>query len=182
MSERYRESCSWQPRHHLTAADKHADACGDSKHQGMLRAVQQQLLQPTIQSLESGNAQHLPNKEQLKEQAEQRAEQQAVEALDQLQVALGRMAGVKQKGGRLSVGKPTVCGLRAVYSLWDQVKANEPRASGAAHDGRRGRIQLTKGAATPVPELPELTMAQIVMAATEAGMCPLQPLSWWFSN
>jgi hypothetical protein len=104
-----------------------------------------------------------------------------VEALDQLQVALGRMAGLKQNGGRLSVYK-TVCGLRAVYGLWDQVKANEPRASGAAHDGRKGSIQLTKGAATPVPELLELTMAQMVTAATEAGMCPFQPLSWWFSS
>jgi hypothetical protein len=122
-------------------------------------------------------------------QAAQRTEQQtleqielqALEALDELQVTLGRMAGRKRKGGRLTVGQ-TICGLRAVHSLWNQVKANEPRADGGRYDGRCGKIQLTKGAATPVPEVTELTMEQMVTAVTEAGLWPFQPLSWWFGS
>jgi hypothetical protein len=69
-----------------------------------------------------------------------------------------------------------------MHSLWNQVKANEPRADGAKMDGRCGKIHLTKGAATPVPEVTELTMEQMVTAVTEAGMWPFQPLSWWFGS
>jgi hypothetical protein len=156
MSDCYRDCRSWQPRHHLTQASKGADADADSKHRGMFAAVDH-YMQQAAQRAEQATL-------------EQR-EQKAVQALDALQLTLGRMVGCKQNGGRLSVGK-TVCGLRAVHSLWCQVRNDEPRAAGVPqpYDGRCGKIQLPKGAATPVPELTELTMQQLVMVVTQADL------------
>ncbi len=72
------------------------------------------------------------------------------------------MAGQRAKGGRLSAGK-TASALRAVYSLLDKNKADEPRASGGpTYDSRAGKIELPQGAATRVPEVPELAMKQLV--------------------
>jgi hypothetical protein len=179
MSQHFWKCFPWlqQPRQRL-AVDQHPyDCAATSKRQGMLWAVKhlkEQLLQST-------NAQHLHSNHELYDHAVQHAYQQAVEALDQLQLTLGGMAGVKRGGGKLSVGK-TVSGLRAVNSLFIQVKNGEPRAGGPAFDGRKGKIELTKGAATPVPEVPGLTMGQMVAAATKAGLCPLHPASWWFSS
>ncbi len=189
ISERYRDLQSRQQDHkrvHLTQANKGAWEDAASKNSGMQRAVRHlqahllQLLQPTLQQLQQNP--HLPNKQQLYQQVEQQAEQQALEALDNLQLMLGRAAGQKADGGRLSAGK-TASGLRAVYSLWDKNKADEPQASGApTYDGRKGKIQLPKGAATPVPDVPELTMKQLVSAVMDAGLCPQEPLSWWFGE
>jgi hypothetical protein len=191
ISERYRELQSRQlqrdGRGHLTAANKGAWEDAASKNSGMQRAVRHlqalllQQMQPTLQQQLQQNP-HLPNKQQLYQQVEQQAEQQALEALDNLQLMLGRAAGQTADGGRLSAGK-TASRLRAVYSLWDKNKADEPQASGGpTYDGRKGKIQLPKGAATPVPDVPELTMKQVVTAVMEAGLCPQQPLSWWFGE
>jgi hypothetical protein len=162
----------------LTDADKDAWATSASKHEGMLWAVQHlktHLMQPTLHILQSPG---LPIQQQLYQQAEQQAEQQALEALDNLQVTLGRVAGLK--GSRLHAGK-TVSGLGAVYSLWNRMTANEPRAaSGPTYDGRQGKIELPRGAATP--EVPGLNMKQMVTTAIEAGLCPDKPLSWWFGS
>jgi hypothetical protein len=161
MSECYSDCRARQPQHQLTQANKGAYATADSKHKGMFFAVDHYM-----------------------QQAAQRATlEQAKEALNALQLTLGRMVGCKRNGSRLSVGQ-TVCGLRAVHSLWCQVRNDEPRAAGVPppYDGRCGKIQLTKGAATPVPDLTELTMEQMVTAVTEADLWHHRPLSWWFGS
>ena len=92
MSERYRKSLSWpeQQDRQVTRADKATWTHAISKHKvhkGMRRAVkhlQEQLLLPE-------NVESAPTW-----QAVEQSEQSALQALDQLQVTLGRV--LKQKG------------------------------------------------------------------------------------
>ena len=173
MSQRYRNFLSWLEarRAQITQKDKDAYTRQISKHQGMQDAVQHY----KDQLLAACTSQWLRNKQQLHGQVVQRAEQLALEAMDKLQDTLGRQLKLE---GKLSVSK-TVCGLGAVWSLFNALDKWEPTA--ARGNGRlSGRPPGTKGPDALVPETRDLTMKQMVEAAMDAGLCPERPLSWWF--
>jgi hypothetical protein len=177
MSQRYRNFLTWREarRAQITQLDKDAYTRGISKHKGMQDAVQHY----KDQLLAACTAQQLHNKQQLHGQvaawAVQRAEQLALEEMDKLQDTLGSLLKLK---GKLSVSK-TVCGLQAVWSLFNALARWEPTA--ARGNGRlSGRPPGTKGPDALVPETRDLTMKQMVKAAMDAGLCPQRPLSWWF--
>jgi hypothetical protein len=110
----------------VTQEDTEAYTRDISKQKGMCKAVkhmQKQLLLP--KTLESAPA-----------QAKEQAEQSALQALDQLQVTLGRV--LKQKG-MLTVSK-TVCGLGAVWGLHKWVPP-----AGGGNGGLSSRPRDAKG-------------------------------------
>jgi hypothetical protein len=125
MSQHFWKCFPWlqQPRQRL-AVDQHPyDCAATSKRQGMLWAVEhlkEQLLQST-------NAQHLHSNHELYDHAVQHAYQQAVEALDQLQLTLGGMAG-GQAGWRQAVSGQD--GLRAEGGEQPFHPGQEQRAAG----------------------------------------------------
>jgi hypothetical protein len=73
----------------------------------------------------------------------------------------------------------TVCGLRAVWSLHDELD-KWVLPAGGGNGGLSGRPRDAKGPNALVPESRDLTMKQMVVASMEAGLCPGKPLSWWF--
>jgi hypothetical protein len=127
MSERYTAYKSWDAERatQVTQEDTVAYTRDISKQHGMCKAVkhlQEQLLLP--ENVESAPA-----------QAVEQSEQSALQALDQLQVTLGRV--LKQKG-MLTVSKTqqtAVCGLGAVWSLHDELDKWVLPAGGGATAG-----------------------------------------------
>jgi hypothetical protein len=165
MSQRYRNFLSWLEarRAQITQKDKDAHTRQISKHQGMQDAVQHY----KDQLLAACTSQWLRNKQQLHGQVVQRAEQLALEAMDQLQDTLGSLLKLK---GKLSVST-TVCGLGAVWSLFNALDKWEPTA--ARGNGRlSGKLPGTKGPDALVPETRDLTMKQMVEAAMDCGPVP----------
>ncbi len=164
MSVRYTKSKSWAKERGMQVRqrDKAAYTNCISKHEGMRQVVehlQQQLPPPTF--LQSAPA-----------PAVKQAEQAALQALDQLQVTLGRVLKLK---GKLTVSK-TVCGLGAVWSLHEALDKWVPPAGGG-NGGLSGRPLDAKGPNELVPETQDLTMRQMVLATMEAGLCPVRPLN-----
>jgi hypothetical protein len=170
MLECFRDCRSWQPWHHLTQASPRVPMQMLTANTG---GCSPQWI-TTCSRQRSGRSRRLWSRESSRLW---RPWNRCSSRWDAWSGASGTAAGCRW--ARPSAG----CARCTLHSLWCQVRNDEPQAAGVLqpYDGRCGKIQLIKGAATPVPELTKLT-EHLVTAVTEADLWHHRPLSWWFGS